>query len=134
MSRFTGEDPIGRYLPDGKRFQLFEACEFFISKYEGIGRSVIAEVGFITDFASIPIWLQPIIPQYKGRRAAIIHDKLYQTLGLEGVYNRKECDRIFYDALTVLDVSIGVKVALYLGVRLGGWYTWNKYTKSRIRK
>jgi hypothetical protein len=134
MSRFTGPDPIGRYLPDGIRFQLHEDCEFFISKEEGVGESVIAEKGFITDFASIPVCIQPILPQCNGRRAAIIHDKLYQTLGLDGKYTRKQSDQIFYNALSVLEVEYTVKVALYLGVRIGGWLPWMNHKKYRIRK
>jgi Protein of unknown function (DUF1353) len=125
MSNFTSPDPLGRYLENGVDFQLYEPLEFFYSKQEGVGESIIVEKEFITDFASIPAFIQPIIPQCKGRRAAIIHDKLYKTKGLNGKFTRKQCDQIFYNALTVLKVEYRIKVALYLGVRIGGWIPWH---------
>jgi Protein of unknown function (DUF1353) len=127
MSKFTGLDPLGHYLENGIDFELHEPCEFFLSKKEGVGKSIIAPAGFITDFASIPEFIQPVIPQYKGRRAAIIHDLLYRTKGLSGEFTRKECDQVFYDALDVLKVDRVTKIFLYLGVRIGGWLTWNRY-------
>jgi hypothetical protein len=131
MSNFTGPDPVGHFLDNGKDFELHEPLEFFFSKQEGIGESIIVEKGFITDFASIPDLIQPLIPQYRGRRAAIIHDKLYSTKGMNGKFTRKECDQIFYNALTVLNVDYPTRSALYLGVRVGGWYPWH-FGKSSV--
>lgn len=127
MSRFTGLDPIGRYLPDGINFQLEEPLTYAVGS-EDSEELITVPCGFVTDFASIPNFIQLILPNSIGRRAAIIHDYLYRSGGLAGKYTRKQSDEIFLEALEVLGVRFTRRITLYTGVRIGGWAAW----KNRI--
>ena len=127
MSKFTGQDPLGRYLDNGVDFVLCEPMEYFLSQKEGVGESIIVPAGFITDFASIPRIIQLILPNSIGRRAAIVHDYLYRTNGLRGKFTRQQSDQIFLGALEVLGVRYTRRICLYIGVRIGGWLPWSKH-------
>lgn len=130
MSRFTSSDPFGHYLPDGVRFQIREDMVYAVGAEFSIELIIVPD-GFITDFASIPVPIQAIIPKSIGRRAAILHDYLYFTQGLSGKYSRKECDQIFLEALKVLGVRWTQRQVLYLGVRVGGWVAWNNHKNEK---
>lgn len=74
--------------------------------------------GFVTDFASVPIWARWLI----GRRgsheaAALVHDWLYCAQPV----SRRAADRIFRRLLIELDVPVWRRALLFAGVRLGGW-------------
>lgn len=125
MSKFTGPDPLGRYLTNGEDFILCEPLEFFLSKQEGVGESIVVPAGFITDFASIPRIVQLFLPNSIGRRAAIVHDYLYRSRGIKNKFTRKQSDQIFLDALEVLGVRKTRRYLLYFGVRIGGWLPWS---------
>lgn len=130
MSKFTQkENPIGRYLDNGKDFQLLEPLVYHVGN-ENSEEIIVVPSGSVTDWASIPKLLQPILPNTYGKRAAIIHDYLYRTNGLCGRYDRKRSDEIFLEALIVLGVPSVVSNTLYSGVRVGGWVPWNKYRKQ----
>lgn len=134
MSKFTEEDePTGRFLPHprGHLFQLLTELVFHVGS-EQSPSVVRVPVGTLTDFASIPRTVQLFIPKDIGRRAAIIHDYLYQTRGLGGKYTRKQCDEIFLDALSVLNVDWPTRKTLYAGVRIGGWVAWRNHKKTTI--
>lgn len=131
MSAFTQkENPIGRYLDNGKDFQLLEPLVYHVGE-EGSEEVIIVPSGSITDWASIPKFLQPVLPNTYGKRAAIIHDYLYRTNGLGGLYSRKRSDEIFLEALIVLNVPRAIASTLYSGVRIGGWLPWSKYKKQQ---
>lgn len=130
MSAFTNdENPIGRYLYDGQRFQLFENLIYHVGS-ECSDEIIFIPDGFVTDWASIPNCLQRYLPQRYGRRAAVVHDYLYSTSGLGGKYSRKRCDEIFLESLMVLNVSAVRARILYMGVKIGGHKAWNKYQKK----
>jgi hypothetical protein len=70
--------------------------------------------GFVTDFASVPrpVWFW-IAPWGRHGRAAIVHDFLYRNGSVTDVAARQmrrpskaEADRIFRDAMAVLDHAI----------------------------
>jgi Protein of unknown function (DUF1353) len=126
MSRFTQKDePLGRYLPGGK---LWRSNETIVYEVGGLGSGVPITVpeGFITDWASIPRFAQLFIPKDVGRRAAVVHDYLYSTHGEYGRWTRKECDRVFLEAMACLEVPWVARHIMYVAVRAGGWVPWNK--------
>jgi len=130
MSAFTQKDnPLGRYLANGKDFQLFENLVYHVGE-KGSDEVIVVPSGSVTDWASIPKIIQPLLPNTYGKRAAVIHDYLYRTSGLGGLYSRKRCDEIFLEALIVLEVPKAVAYALYNGVRIGGWKHWNSYKRK----
>jgi len=77
-------------------------------------------VGFISDYASIPRLLTPIIPVMgKHRKAAVVHDRLYKETGHTATktYSRVECDKIFLEAMKDCGVSTWKRYTMYWGVR-----------------
>ena len=86
--------------------------------------------GFETDLASIPRIFTPLITKNgKHRRAAIVHDYLYSVRGRlpsGEVLNRKQCDDLFREALSVCGVKRWKRWAMHAAVRSGGWVFWRK--------
>lgn len=125
MSSFTTQlkvTPLG----DGRRWKLIEPFEYYRTGREHVRYTVPA--GFITDFASVPRLLWPILPPY-GRygKAAVLHDYLYRS----GIVGRCEADIIFKEAMEVLGVARWKRRVLYAGVRLFGAKRFNKFRKER---
>ncbi len=89
----------------------------------GLGKRVLLK-GFKTDFASIPRLLWWIFPPATGkhRRAAVVHDYLYRYQELP----RKQSDDAFLELMFNDGVNWFSRYIIYLGVRIGGWYAWNK--------
>lgn len=83
--------------------------------------------GFHTDGASIPRWLHsiagtPFDPRWM--QEAALHDFLCR----HGLYPRKTCDEIFFDALSENPtVSNARAQAFYRGVRIGSIYMEDRY-------
>ena len=72
---------------------------------------------YITDLASVPRVLWSVFPPH-GRyaKAAIVHDYLYaNALG-----TKQWADRVFLEAMTVLNVPRWRRTVMYLAVRLFG--------------
>lgn len=83
--------------------------------------------GFVTDFASIPKFLPAVyaVLSSVGRRAAVVHDFLYQTHRAYGAkITRRQADLTFYEALKALGVGRVKREIFYLGVRVGGLTSW----------
>jgi hypothetical protein len=134
MSAFTQKDnPVGRYLANGKDFLLMQNLVYHVGE-EGSEEVIIVPEGSVTDWASIPELIRPLLPNTYGKRAAVVHDYLYRTLGLGGLYDRKRCDEIFLEALKVLGVPWRIRQALYTGVRIGGWVPWSKVQKEKQKQ
>lgn len=95
--------------------------EDFIVKY--YDTTFIIPAGFVTDLASVPrIPVFYAIVANKGKKAAVIHDWLYQ----EKILSRKQADKAFYDALEAQGVDWVTKNIMYSGVRIGGQAYWDK--------
>ena len=87
-------------------------------------RLITVPAGFETDFASIPRGLWNILPKH-GRqdKAAVLHDYLYVHNGV----TRAEADALFREAMEAEGVGRVARNAMYLGVRIGGGRTWDRY-------
>jgi hypothetical protein len=89
----------------------------------GSGDVVEAPAGFETDFTSTPrvLWmLEP--PLGDAAKASVIHDLLYRSRAR----SRREADRIFSEALAVLQVPAWKRALLWAGVRLFGAASWRR--------
>lgn len=92
-------------------------------------RTVAVPRGFITDLASIPFVLRPLLnPNGESRKAAVIHDWLYCSR----LYPRMEADAIFREALLFCGVSAPVAWAMWAGVRTGGWLYYNRRKREPL--
>jgi len=125
MSSFTSALVVEPY-GDGRRWRLVLPFEYYRTGREHIRYKI--PKGFVTDFASVPRILWPILPPY-GRygKAAVLHDYLYRS----GAAERKEADLIFKEAMEVLGVAKWKKELLYLGVRLFGAKRYQQFRKER---
>lgn len=83
--------------------------------------AVAVPQGYVTDFASIPGWIQWLIAPFgKHSEAAVVHDWLY-TLGTKGDRkSRKLADETFRRALALVGVKLFRRNLMYWAVRLGG--------------
>jgi hypothetical protein len=114
MSSFTTPADlrlVGRY-----KFELLAHFDFHIGAYPS-ENVVSVPAGFVTDFASVPRLLWSVFPPHgKWAKAAIVHDYLYATAKL----SRSESDKIFLEAMCVLEVPKVKRILMYLAVRLFG--------------
>jgi len=106
--------------PDGK-YDWFEVVQTCVVKEMGVS---IPE-GYITDFASVPRWLWPLIPPH-GRAAgpSVLHDFMYTSklfsawLTDDGA--RAAADLVFYHKLREIGIKKWQAKAMYWAVRLFG--------------
>ncbi len=102
-------------LDDEGMFMLFAPLVFFS---DILNRDIIVPSGFVTDFASIPWWLHSIVQvNGKHRRAAVVHDYLCVYKKEEGI-DQPCADKIFREAMRVLDVRWSQRGAMYKAVRM----------------
>lgn len=96
--------------------------------------------GFETDLASIPqgFWLIET-PDGNHAQAAVLHDYIYSTNGEclreDGtdeikILSRKQGDKIFLEAMKVLQVPGWRAYTMYQAVRKFGWVGWRKRKKE----
>ena len=137
MSRFTGSLAV-RYMDDiadGRHAQLLEPL-IWDCDYLGSGLQVIVPAGFITDGASVPRILWPLLPPWgdKGTRAAMVHDYLLDMLRADtpvaGMDTREAIDWQFYLMLRALGVSEWRARSCYWGVSV--YSAWVRCSKLVI--
>jgi len=88
---------------------------------------IVVPIDFKTDLGSIPVVIQPFIPKDGlALFAYILHDYLYAT----GLFTRDECDEILKEAMQSLDVKSWRVFSVRKGLKVGGWYAWNKHRKK----
>lgn len=115
-------------LDDGKSRLILEPFRYHAGTLDSDEIYVIP-AGFITDGASIPRLLWPILGHPWGRpgKAAVLHDFLYRS-GFPGM-TRARADGLFLEAMAVLEIPEVRRRIIYLGVRVGGWVPWNRYRR-----
>lgn len=91
-------------------------------KWAGVA-SITVPAGFITDLASLPRLVRPVLDRNGlSRRAAVLHDWLY-CLKTGG---RADADKLFLEALKTEGVGWAARWSMYTGVRAGGWVYWHR--------
>jgi len=159
MSSFTGEIILKKI---GSRiWEVYTPFEYHIGS-EDSNDIITIPKGMSTDFASVPRLLWAILPpdgQYTA--ATIVHDFLYFMNGIKiaiqsgsrMIYikekypfllgykikdfkfrKRSECDRIFLEAMQVLEVPWWKRKVMYAAVRAGGWIPWNNYSYKQEKQ
>ena len=86
--------------------------------------------GFVSDLASVP--RVPVAYEMFGGRGngpAVIHDWNYRT----GFRSRVASDLTFLDGMKDINLPWYIREPMYLGVRWGGWITYNRHKKARER-
>jgi len=89
---------------------------------------ILVPIGTVTDFGSIPKFLQSIFSKDGlALYAYVLHDYLYRT----GMFTRSECDMILEEAMKSLGVAWWRRKAVRGGLRIGGWVAWNKHRNKK---
>jgi len=121
MSRFT-EALVVSPMADGKTWVILRPFGYDVGE-EGSGDSVDVDIGFMTDFASIPRLFWIVLPRWgKYGNAAVIHDWLYWAQ----TRSREESDNIMLEAMGILAVPAWKKYLIYSMVRLFGEAGWKR--------
>lgn len=103
---------------DGKHWMLTEPLLYTAP---GSNMAVVVPAGFVTDFASIPRALCPLLPPTgKYLAAAIIHDFLYWDQSCD----RQVADRMLAAAMKDAKVDALHGGLILTGVRIGGVAGW----------
>lgn len=126
MSQFT-EALIVSPLADGKTWVVLKPFGYDCDAEES-GQRIQVDLGFMTDFASVPRPLWVLLPKWGTYgNAAVIHDWLYwiQCDAKRNV-SRAEADHVFLEAMTVLNVAQWQKYLMYWAVRALGWLAWRR--------
>lgn len=90
---------------------------------------VTVPAGFLTDFASVPRFIQDVLPPWnRYGPAAIVHDRLYYTQELR----RELADAILREAMSLLGVDAQTIVLIYNAVRVFGAQAWEE--DARIKR
>ena len=136
MSSFT-KPLTTTYIGRGS-WLVNESFSYHVGSEEG-KEIIVVPKGFQTDFASVPWPASMLIPKNGDyNQAAVLHDYLYSLLGeypipnsnVIRVYTRKECDKIFLEAMGVLNSMDNLKIPypkrriMYRAVRMFGGFGW----------
>ena len=118
MSTFT--TPAILELVGENRWRLAMPFEYHVGTYPS-DEVICVPAGFVTDLASIPRLLWPLLPpQGRYAKAAILHDWLY-ALGPAGdEAARRRADDIFAEAMAVLGCPAWQRWVIHRAVRLFG--------------
>lgn len=122
--RFHGEPgvaPVG----NGDNWRMLADWWIQAESEDGELLTLKIDAGFETDLASVPRW--PVVYAMfgnKARRAAILHDKLYQEK-----WPRDWADSMFY-AAAKNEVGAATAWAMWAGVRIGGESRYTTYSNQ----
>lgn len=128
MARFV--DKLRFQEHDGPYVKLTQRVRY---RSDRIDTEIVIPRGFVTDLASVP--RLPILYWFWGNRAdgaAVVHDYLYRfpEITLSRTRNRFEArvlsDQVFHEANDALDKPNYVCLPMYVGVRVGGCYSFGK--------
>lgn len=146
--KFLDEELDLAYI-DGRKWRVKSDFSYAVGAPDGATVIHIGK-GFVTDFASVPRLLWPILPP-TGRygKAVLLHDCCYQT-GKIGdlIISRKYADDVLAESARVLAaqqmLTYGARhtefwdwcarTVLYVGVRIGGWRAWGQYRRAQAAR
>lgn len=116
-------------LADGRTW-IIERDFGYVTRAGGGVDRIEVPLEFLTDFASVPRLFWFVFPQWgKYGNAAVVHDYLYWSQ----LRPRVEADRIFHEAMSVLEVPGWQRFILYWSVRLFGWSAWRSNQRKKQR-
>lgn len=118
--------PAVKYLGKGK-WRLEDEFVFW-SRY---GKIVVPK-GFVTDFASVPpLPLAYLLTKNASKVGAATHDFLYREGKIDDYkLTRQQADDLMCDLMILEGVTWWQRRMIRFGLRIGGWWTWNKYRKA----
>lgn len=117
--------PAIRPIGNAKNWMLTEPLVYRVGTSSD---SVIVPRGFVTDFASIPPWLQSVIqPMGPHLLPSIVHDYLYWEQGC----TRAQADSLFLKAMIEHEVPADDARNMHSAVAIFGKGAWSGNTRER---
>ena len=117
--------PHKQFQADGNIFAYLEPLPYKIIR---TGYEIVIPQGFVTDFASVPLAAQSVLPQLGPHSmAAVLHDYLYWDQSC----TREQADLLFYEAMTEYGVSAWRRSVAYWAVRWRGGTAWSENAAER---
>jgi hypothetical protein len=103
--------------------EKFKTCREYKVKINN--ERIIIPARFVTDLASIPRFIWPIVSPMRSKTItpAVLHDYLYAN---PNGHSRQFADDVFYAALLKNGLSKGSAYRYYATVRTFGWMFFNK--------
>lgn len=106
---------------DARNWKLLET---FIYDSDVVAQRIIIPAGFVTDFASVPrVPIAYLLFGGRANSAATVHDWLYTT----GMFPKRQCDAVFYEAMRASGVRLDIAWWMWLGVAWGGGRAWREH-------
>jgi len=103
--------------PKGNKSVLKEQLIYYSPQTK---QRIVIPKGFVTDFASVPRLFLSIIPKMGRHRIdAVLHDYLYSGTRYKKL-TRKDCDKLFLEAMVESQVPRWKRSVMYRLVRLFG--------------
>jgi hypothetical protein len=100
--------------------------------YRFRGHQIVVPGGFVTDLASVPFYVRPIINTYgRFNAAATVHDFLYLHKGVlvsGRKFTREECDKCFLEMMLLDGVPHLQAAVMFWAVRLNP-FNWPLFKK-----
>jgi hypothetical protein len=119
MKRSVFTTPLDTRAVDGG-YKLLAPLVYYSEILDDI---IVAPIGFVTNFASVPAPFRVFISGHgEDRWAATIHDYLYGS----AKYPRELADRLFLEAMKATGVNLFKRRLMYRAVRTGGWLFYAK--------
>ena len=113
---------------DQKHWILYKDIGWIPGLEDGMAVRVDVPKGFVTDLASIPNYLWPILLKHGVYgNAAIFHDWLYWIQSS----SREIADHVFYRTMYDMGVEKHTRLLIWSAVRLFGGAAWNTNRKHR---
>lgn len=117
-----------RFLPPGfqrPRWMVAVGFDYAIGDMDAPDEMISVPAKFVFDGASVPLPFRILVPMAHPDyiQAAALHDWMLEN----GLYTRRYCDQVFYEALGVLGMPTIWRGAMFAGVRLGAirWHLRN---------
>jgi len=129
---FHPDDPLeAAFDGDGEHWTLTHPLHWTDPQEEWV---IEVPAGFRTDFASVPRGAWNIFPPTgKYAPAAVLHDWLYWTAMVGEIpISRGYADGVLRRASEECGVNRFSRMMLWLGVRAGGHWIWERYRKAQL--
>ena len=96
---------------------IWKVTKPFLYHSDILGRIIIVEKGFLTDYASVPRY--PFLYWWFGdtsHRAGVIHDWLFHN---QHVCDEKTANKVLLEASKCAGIPWYIRIPIYIGVTLG---------------
>lgn len=106
-------------------WEVTQPLEFYSVE---LGRLITVEVGFLTDYGSVPRFpLAYWLVGDRAHKAAVIHDWLFHH---HEVCDEQMANKVYLEAAKATGIPAWAYTILYLGVAIGGKSSWEEDGKS----